>query len=355
MFKSKTLFIVGAGASCEVGLPSGAELKAKIADRLDIKFADGYSQSSGDRKIVEALRKHVKEVENNRDINPYLGPAWQIKSALPLALSIDNYIDAHRGDKKIELCGKLGIVSSIIASEKDSRLYFNERNSEKFDTNLKGAWYAYFFQRLTENVDKSRVGEIFKNVSIVTFNYDRCIEHFLKHSLAIYYGLDDREAEEIISTLVILHPYGQVGYLPWQRNNQRATVGFGGTYSGDFDLLAVAGQIKTFTEQFEEGDALKTIRDEVAEAEVIVFLGFAFADQNMELLNPNRPTKAKRAYATAYRVSASDREVINEKIGELLSRTKAFGSRDWTDLDLNIRSDLKCSELFEEYWRSMVR
>jgi hypothetical protein len=42
-------------------------LKAKIADRLDIKFADGYSQSSGDRKIVEALRKHVKEVENNRE------------------------------------------------------------------------------------------------------------------------------------------------------------------------------------------------------------------------------------------------------------------------------------------------
>ncbi len=34
MFKSKTLFIVGAGASAEAGLPIGRELKVKIRDKL---------------------------------------------------------------------------------------------------------------------------------------------------------------------------------------------------------------------------------------------------------------------------------------------------------------------------------
>lgn len=58
MFKSKTVFIVGAGASCEAGLPSGDTLKERIAELLDIRFNDwGSDQISGDRRIVKALRE----------------------------------------------------------------------------------------------------------------------------------------------------------------------------------------------------------------------------------------------------------------------------------------------------------
>jgi len=41
MFKSKTLFVVGAGASQEAGLPTGTELKSIIAEKLDITFDHG--------------------------------------------------------------------------------------------------------------------------------------------------------------------------------------------------------------------------------------------------------------------------------------------------------------------------
>jgi hypothetical protein len=55
MFKSKTLFVVGAGASCEVGLPTGEKLKGLIAQKVNIAFSDGVKQRSGDHEITEAL------------------------------------------------------------------------------------------------------------------------------------------------------------------------------------------------------------------------------------------------------------------------------------------------------------
>jgi NAD-dependent SIR2 family protein deacetylase len=46
MFRSKTLFVVGAGASSEAGLPTGYELKNKIAELLNFHF-EHFEQQSG--------------------------------------------------------------------------------------------------------------------------------------------------------------------------------------------------------------------------------------------------------------------------------------------------------------------
>jgi hypothetical protein len=54
---------------------------------------------------------------------------------------------------------------------------------------------------------------------------------------------------------------------------------------GNVDLLEIAHQINTFTEQQEDNEKLAIIRRTVQEAEVIVFLGFAFHERNMELLD----------------------------------------------------------------------
>src|SRR2546430_729177 len=97
MFKSKTVFIVGAGASQEAGLPTGAQLKDIIAEKLNLTYKlgiDPTSPDTGDRAIAWALVEHVRKIGNN-DINPYLFEAWKIRDAMPQAISIDNYIDAH--------------------------------------------------------------------------------------------------------------------------------------------------------------------------------------------------------------------------------------------------------------------
>lgn len=138
-----------------------------------------------------------------------------IRDAMPQALSIDNYLDAHSSDEKIELCGKLAIVECILEAERQSRLFFKLPEASGIDmSGLNETWYANFFQLLTENVRKEDVGKVFENVSFIVFNYDRCIEHFLVYATANYYRITIENAQQLVSKLTLLHPYGVVGRLP---------------------------------------------------------------------------------------------------------------------------------------------
>lgn len=170
MFRSQTLFVVGAGASCEAELPSGEALKGDIARLLDIRFEDGWSQNAGDTQITQALRNAVAVNGQQGDINPFLHKAWRIRDVVPAtAISIDNFLDAHRGDAQMELCGKLAIVRAILNAERGSKLKDRERGDPRFNLrDLVGTWYVGFFQMLTENVAKADVENVFANVSIVT-------------------------------------------------------------------------------------------------------------------------------------------------------------------------------------------
>ena len=57
MFKSDTVLVVGAGASCEAGLPSGDKLKEHIARLLNFKFDNfGAGPLQGDSRIYHALK-----------------------------------------------------------------------------------------------------------------------------------------------------------------------------------------------------------------------------------------------------------------------------------------------------------
>lgn len=127
----KTVIVLGAGASKEVGLPIGADLKNAIAERLNICFEHGHRMVSGDALIVEALRQHVAATTGSRDVNPHLNAAHRIRTAMPQAISIDNFIDAHKGDAKIEICGKLAIVAAMLAAERRSMLYIDHTQSNR--------------------------------------------------------------------------------------------------------------------------------------------------------------------------------------------------------------------------------
>ena len=188
----------------------------------------------------------------------------------------------------------------------------------------------------------------FENVSFITFNYDRCIEHFLWVALKTYYVMSDEEIVAILSQIPIFHPYGQVGRLNWQ-NGRAMNTPFGGveTFSGE-QLLEIASQIKTFTERVEDDAMLLAMRKQVEEAETIVFLGFGYLDLNLRLIAPTKRSNADRVCGTAYNMSEPDRETVeNDVIGWLKSNGAA--------VNIRLRSDLKCVGLFNEFWRSIPR
>ena len=339
MIKSKTVFIVGAGASQEVGLPTGAELKNKIAQKLDLRYEFG-SRITGDYQIEAAFRDYVRrESPSSQDINPYLRASRQIRDILPQALSIDNILDAHSGDEKINLCGKIGIVKTILEAENNSRI----ANTGNYLI-LEDTWYAQFLKLVTENVRKENLEELFTNVSFITFNYDRCIEQYLVLALSNYYAITEIESQKLVNTLVIEHPYGQVGMLPFQDPGNYVKYG----ETEYLDLLSISSGIKTFTEQESNDDKLTKLRDLIVEAETVVFIGFAFHELNMQLLDPQKSTNTKRVFATAKGISDSDCLVIIDDIQSILRN-------DIEKRSIIINNRLTCCELFETHWRSLSR
>ena len=348
---SKSLvLIVGAGGSKEVDLPLGSELKSSIARALDIRYKNGQDRVSGDGMIDSAFRSLAQELPfpRNNDINPFLHSAQRVAEAMPQAISIDNFIDSHRGDEDIALCGKLAIVRVILDAERKSKLYVNRNNiyNKIRFTEVENTWFNAFFQLLTENCHRDDLADRFSKVAIVTFNYDRCVEHYLYQGLQNYYGIRADEAKQTLESLEIYHPYGTVGQLDWQ-------LPYGGiSFGGDIDpqkLLRLASGIRTFTEGIDpklgESDAIRNV---LAQAERLVFLGFAFHKLNIELLFKGPPftTEARQCpvYATSMGLSKVDIELIGEQISNLANiRHESF----------HLLNPLRCSELLREYWRGL--
>jgi len=342
-----TVFVIGAGASAEVKLPTGNELKEKISSLLDFRFKH-LRQESGDYLILDALKQLVYEKDGgNGNIHPYLLEAKFIKEALPMAISIDNFIDTQKGNKKLAICGKLAIVRSILQAEKSSLLYFDRFGiNPNIDFNLLNEkWFLPFFQILTENCSKKDLKERFRSIVLIIFNYDRCIEHFFYYALQKYYRITTSEAAEIVNQISIYHPYGNVGSLPWSGNDN--ILDFGDEPSPK-QLIQITTMIKTFTEGTDPNSSeIVEIRNHVKDSQRIVFLGFAFHPLNMDLINPKIGndeiyTYSKKCFGTSLGLSDSDKEIIEYHLENL------FHNRIETKM-----VNKTCFAFFDEFRRSL--
>jgi hypothetical protein len=187
-------------------------------------------------------------------------------------------------------------------------------------------------------VVNENLGDIFKHLTIVNFNYNRCVEHFLFHAIQAWSLKNEREVAELMNGLRIYHPYGSVGDLPWQSGEG---IEFGGG-ADEFRLLKSSSRIRTFNEEVEDRTKVGKIQDAVCNASRVIFLGFHFHAQNMELIkSPDAHSGAgnQEAYATAFRRSSSDVNLIQEQI-QKLRRFRA---------GCNISKDWDCAGLFREF------
>ena len=58
------------------------------------------------------------------------------------------------------------------------------------------------------------------NLTIITFNYDRSLEHYLYNTfLNFTKSLTEKEKIEELKKLKIYHVYGKLADLPWESNN----------------------------------------------------------------------------------------------------------------------------------------
>ena len=88
------------------------------------------------------------------------------------------------------------------------------------------------------------------------------------------------------------------------------------------------------------------------ETSTIVFLGFGFHPQNMEILTPKTGNSVERVYATAMGISNVDKVVIEDRIRSVLHKPR--NSLASSNLDIQVRNELSCVDLFSEYQRTLA-
>lgn len=346
MFRAKTVFIVGAGASAEFAFPLGGALLKDISKRIDISYQAGQLQR-GDHVIVQALRDALGARTDVASYNEHLHSAWQLVASSKQGLSIDSVLDALE-DEKASKVGKFGIVRCILAAEEASPLskwvdHFPDQINLGTFANT---WLDQLTKLLTEGRRKSRVGEIFENLSIINFNYDRIIEHYLPFAISNYYGLKPEEVREVMPSLAVFRPYGKAGNLPWETAEN--AVAFGNCSAANIQVAAK--QILTFTEQVQDEALVTGIRGVIQNADRIVFLGFGYHRQNLELLRINAP-KHVEIFGTSFGMSNSDTHMVTQELRKLfgLDDYAVFREHEYARLHA-----LECNSFISEIWRTLT-
>lgn len=185
MIKRKTVLILGAGASCAYGYPSGAKLRGQI---LDIR------NTPENKERNYAVQTTAEGYEG-------FGRAFA-ESGL---YSIDSFL-SKQPDRRKEFyaLGKRAIAFYIGRCEDPKIL--TERHSEKDD------WYRLLWNSLAG--DARTVSDVPTDlIRVVTFNYDRSLEFFLFLAARAAFALTDDEAIQFTTRFQIRHVYGNLGPL----------------------------------------------------------------------------------------------------------------------------------------------
>jgi len=263
MFKERTVFVLGAGASCPYGFPTASGLKRLILGEGHqtafpaggIDFTWTGRNNGGGRMMLEMSLKAFRDRFE----------------ASPL-FSIDAFVQSHPND---EFIARLFIANIILKIEQESP--------------PRGGWMAVLVNEIIQNREAIKEGSI----TFVTFNYDRVLEQFLQSGIKA--SLPAGEADSLIAKLPVVHVYGSIGDLAVTE------YGLQHRWFGDckeIELMRVGATAKP------------EVSRPIMEADRLIFLGFGFDKLNMDTLAFNTTLSGKPVFASAFGLSASRRQAF---------------------------------------------
>jgi hypothetical protein len=340
MDKRHTVFVLGAGASCEVNLPLGYELRQKICADLAFSVRDSYNGDVLQKALMLLDGEHKTYHGKAKD------QARKIYRGLPLAISIDHYVNCHQDNQILVEVAKLAITNHILKRESVGLIKKSSGEKELAFFEIETTWYIRFASLLFEDCNWEALPGRLKLLSFIVFNYDRCFEHFLIYAIAAHYDRDLNESAKVVTeNLHIFHPYGQVGKLPEFVQANEPAVPYGAElYAAD--LLRTAKNIRTFSERTDEtsGELVET-QSILSNCRRLVFLGFSYMLTNINLLIPVNAAERGNVeiFGTASGMSPSDVSVASEVLRKKFRLMPE---------EVNLKPQ-KCSELFKENLHSL--
>ncbi len=309
-----TVLVLGAGSSIPYGFPSGTKLMQNIANR--------------------ARQLSVTKINAGEHANLCLQMSDKLFDSS--FQSIDAFLSQN---PKFLLIGKALIALEILRHEDHKKAQlFEDYNDEAGNMIYRGEdWIRNVLGRVpTEHLESIR---------IITFNYDRVLEHKL-HRMWQVDGYSDHEINQRNQKLKILHVYGR---LPLLREEAKLiekpfnedSIGF-----ADFKSFQHANQISYLIsnqEQYlgsikilgEDDSNAKTAKEFLTWAEKIIFLGWGFLNENVELLGlKNRSNLHHNVFATVHGMSKVKQSQILRDLSILRPE------KIW---------DVTCAKLFEDH------
>ena len=293
MISSPTVLVLGAGASRPYGFPTAAELKELICGRFQegseaCRLFDERSEFYTTYNFVEfrnAFRKSGKA-------------------------SVDAFLE-HRPEF-IDV-GKLAIAYCLRPFEREDSL---------FDANAIGSsdWYQYLFERLSTTFDEFRQNKL----AIITFNYDRSLEHYLLVALRNTYGRDIDECIDVLRAIPIVHVYGQLSRHPYPFDKGSLAYRTGGDEY--FAAVNAAAGISLLHEAEPALDQAKALLDG---AERVCFLGFGYHPTNVERLRLLNSARSRSVFGTARGLIGGEIDAVENT----LQRTLLPGAVTLEDVD----------------------
>jgi len=309
MISKKTVFILGAGAHIPYGFPSGRNLIDDVVNQLiyaqrDDAFTLNTLPQRGGVNI---------DVVQQKNINAFIQSLSQAGQA-----SIDSFLNANQHRTGFDILGKVGIAQTLLRVEEK---FIVERSNDKDGNN---DWFEYLFAKMCDGVSKVNNFLRDNNVSFISFNYDRLLEHKFFNALKYSFSTEsDKDTLEMVRAIPIHHVYGSLGeYDP-------SNFGQINYWDRAFKSIQTIHEVVA-----EHSEAVRSAKQELEQADKICLLGFGYHKENIELLELPRIIEQINNNVVACRFSVTNEEmrrvILSNRIRE---RKLEMGSKDEDALD----------------------
>jgi hypothetical protein len=293
MFNKQVALIVGAGASYDkYGLPLGGQLASGIANDTNFRFEHIVNRPvQGDADLFDSII-YRNFSHDKAKLDLYTDAGHKLSAALGSTISVDDALYQLSEYPEAVQLGKICVMRSILKAERNSNLRIDPRTGQLEPDAGKDGWIEQVFSMAIQGFRHSEIKHAFERITFINFNYDRCIEQYLFSALQRV-GLSVEDASQTVQNLNVIRPYGTLGsILP----GSPSFLQFGAT--PDHKLFDMIGRIRTFTETDTLHDK-ETLSQALIGASLVMFLGFGFHPQNLELMTLSAHQQLRRAKVLA--------------------------------------------------------
>jgi hypothetical protein len=302
VFKNKTVFILGAGASWDYGYPTGEELVKRIIGKATCvaQYLEYSMKTANKRRPSYLDRESLRQMPLEEQWKTVLEECQKLEAGLKQVnpLVIDYYLGWN---PSLQPIGKLLIAWVILECEWTSLKKGTNVNRLPDDPKrFKDDWCRFITHELAINCKEST--DLSKNdVRFVSFNYDASLELALYEGLSHIEQFEKDDIEGFLGDDRILHVYGAVRDirirlpdLDWDQQNRNPRELsdlelelYLPKYQEFLNYIYDASKRLTVIDPHDKttyGDILKSAREAITAAKFVYILGYGFDQNNNDRL-----------------------------------------------------------------------